>query len=113
MATCQLQSAAAWRIEWAEDDVLAPTPQQFVRRFDAIRVANIVNRGYFDTDQIRRAVAKSEGRLADPGPRLIVNRTLNDGSNRATMIQLTDANCFEAEVRLGQGSEIEDIVFCA
>jgi len=100
-------------IEWLEDDVLAPNPAQFVRRFDAIRAANILNHCYFDADQLRRAVANLKERLAGPNARLIVNRTLEDESNHATMFRLNDANNFEAEARLGQGSEIEDAVLGA
>jgi hypothetical protein len=100
-------------IEWLEDDVFARNPAQLVQRFDAIRAANILNCGYFSADQLRRAVANLKDRLAGPSARLIVNRTLQDGSNHATMFRLTDANRFEAEMRLGQGSEIEDTVLCA
>jgi len=97
-------------IEWAEDDVLAPNSTQFLRRFDVIRAANILNLCYFNGDQLRCAVAKLKERLAGPAARLIVNRTWGDGSNHATMFKLTEAGHFEAEVRLGQGSEIEDVV---
>ena len=100
-------------IEWAEDDVLAPNPAQFVRRFDAIRAANILAPCYFSADQLQRAVANLKDRLAGPNAQLIINRTLADGSNHATMFRLTDANRFEAEVRVRQGSEIEDIVLRA
>jgi len=100
-------------IEWVEDDVLAPNPAQFVQRYDAIRAANILNRGYFSTDQLTRAVANLKERLAGPGSRLIVNRTLSDSANHATMFRLNDANRFEAEARLGQGSEIEEIISSA
>jgi hypothetical protein len=99
-------------IEWVEDDVLAKNPAKFVRRFDAIRAANILNRDYFNADQLRSAVVNLKDRLAGPTSRLIVNRTLRDGSNHATMFRLTEATRFEAEMRLGQGSEIEDIVLC-
>lgn len=101
-------------IEWVEDDVLSPNSTQFLQRFDVIRAANILNRYYFSGDQLRRAVANLKERLAGPGARLIVNRTwLEDDSNHATMFQLTEAGHFEAEERLGQGSEIEDVVLGA
>jgi hypothetical protein len=101
-------------IEWEEDDVLSPNSTQFLRRFDVIRAANILNRCYFNGDQLRCAVVNLKQRLAGPGTRLIVNRTsIEDGSNDATMFQLTEADHFEAELRLGQGSEIEDVVLGA
>ena len=97
-------------IEWADDDVLSPNSKQFLRRFDVIRAANILNLCYFNRDQLRCAVANLQERLAGPGARLIVNRTWEDGSNHATMFLLTEAGRFEVEMRLGQGSEIEDVV---
>jgi hypothetical protein len=100
-------------IEWIEDDVFAPNPAQFVRRFDAIRAANILNCGYFNTGLLRHAVLNLKDRLAGPNARLIINRTLEDGSNQATMFRLTDANRFEVELRLGQGSEIENTILSA
>jgi hypothetical protein len=100
-------------IKWEEDDVLAPNPKQFVRRFDAVRAANILNHCYFSADQLQRAVANLKQRLAGPGARLIVNRTLEDGSNHATMFRLSEANRFEVETRLGLGSEIEGTVLIA
>jgi len=100
-------------IKWAEDDVFAQNPAQFIGRFDAIRAANILNRDYFNEYQLRRAVANLKDRLAGPNARLIANRTLRDGSNHATMFRLTEANCFEAEARFGQGSEIEGTILSA
>jgi hypothetical protein len=100
-------------IEWIEDDVLGHNPAQFIRRFDAIRAANILNRDYFNADQLQRAVANLKDRLVGPNSRLIVNRTLQDGSNHATMFRLTGANRFEAEAWFGQGSEIEDTILSA
>ena len=91
--------------------MLSANPTQYLRRFDVIRAANILNRCYFNRDQLRCAVANLKERLSGPGSRLIVNRTLTeDGSNHATMFRLTEARHFDAEVRLGQGSEIEDVV---
>lgn len=101
-------------ITWVEDDVLSANSPQFLRRFDVIRAANILNHCYFNGDQLRCAVANLKERLAGPGARLIVNRTLTeDGSNHATMFRLTDTGLFEAEIRLGRGSEIEDIILSA
>ncbi|WP_377827478.1 hypothetical protein ACFKHW_21435 [Bradyrhizobium lupini] len=98
------------RLSFAEDDVLKPNPEHLRGRFDAIRVANLLNRGYFDEAQLRRAVDNLKDRLRGAGSFLIVNRTLADGSNNGTMFQLSEANKFEIVARMRDGSEIEDIV---
>lgn len=97
-------------IVWAQDDMLAPNPEQFLRRFDAIRAANVLNRDYFGADDLRRAVSNLKARLSGPRACLIVNRTWNDGSNHATLFKLHDDDRFRIAARLGRGSEIEDIV---
>ena len=97
-------------IVWAQDDLLAPNPEQFLRRFDAIRAANVLNRDYFGADDLRRAVSNLKARLSGPKACLIVNRTWKDGSNHATLFKLHGDDRFRIEARLGQGSEIEDIV---
>jgi hypothetical protein len=100
-------------IEWLEDDIFSANPIGFIRRFDSIRAANVLNRGYFTDKQLEHAVVNLKERLAGPNARLIVNRTRKDGSNHATIFRLTDANRFEPDGRLGQGSEIEDIILAA
>lgn len=97
-------------IEWLEDDILGENPARFIGRFDTIRAANILNADYFSGHQLERAVVNLRDRLAGPNARLIVNRTLKEGSNHATMFRLTDANRFEVEARFGRGSEIEHVV---
>jgi hypothetical protein len=100
-------------IDWVEDDIFADNPPHFVGHFDAIRAANILNRDYFDERQLVRAAANLKARLADPGARLIVNRTLADGTNNATLFRLAETGRLEVEARFGTGSEIEEIVRAA
>ncbi len=101
------------RIAFAEDDVFAANPQSFVRRFDAIRAANLLNCGYFSTAQIRTAIFNLKDRLVGPNCFLIVNRTRKDGTNHGTLFQLNAAARFEILAKLRDGSEIEDIVLAA
>jgi len=100
-------------ISWAEDNVLMPSQESFVGRFDAIRAANILNLGYFSTAQIRTGIQNLKRRLRGPGTHLLVNRTVSDGSNHATLFRLTSTGRFEANAAFGQGSEIADIVLGA
>src|SRR4051812_22865832 len=100
-------------IDWVEDDIFADNPPHFVGRFDAIRAANVLNRDYFDAGELAQAAANLKGRLAGLGARLIVNRTLHDGANNATMFRLAETGGLEVEARFGGGSEIEEIVHAA
>lgn len=100
-------------VTFAEDDVLGLNAQGFVRRFDAIRAANLLNCGYFSAAQIRTAILNLKDRLSGPNGFLIVNRTHNDGKNHGTLFQLNAATRFEILARLGNGSEIEEIVLAA
>lgn len=101
------------RLSFAEDDVLAPNPEHLRGRFDAIRVANVLNHGYFDEAQLGRAVDNLKDRLMGAGSFLIVNRTLADGNNHGTIFRLSEANKFEIVTKMRTGSEIEDIVLSA
>lgn len=101
------------RLSFADDDIMAPTPEHLRGRFNAIRVSNLLNRGYFDEAQLRRAVDNLKDRLMDAGSFLIVNRTHADGNNNGTIFQLSEANKFEIVARIRDGSEIEDIVLSA
>ncbi|MGH6679260.1 MAG: hypothetical protein ACREDL_10105 [Bradyrhizobium sp.] len=101
------------RLRFAEDDILAANPEHLLGRFDAIRVANLLNHGYFDAAQLRRAVNNLRDRLVGAGSFLIVNRTHADGANHGTIFRLGEANKFEIVARMRDGSEIEDIVLSA
>ncbi len=78
------------RLSFADDDIMAPTPEHLRGRFNAIRVSNLLNRGYFDEAQLRRAVDNLKDRLMDAGSFLIVNRTHADGNNNGTIFQLSE-----------------------
>lgn len=101
------------RLSFAEDDILAPSPENLRGRFNAIRVANLLNHGYFDGAQLRRAVDNLKDRLMGAGSFLIVNRTHADGTNHGTIFRLSEANKFEIVAKMRDGSEIEDIVLSA
>ncbi|WP_050400198.1 hypothetical protein [Bradyrhizobium embrapense] len=101
------------RLSFAEDDILAPNPARLRGRFDAIRVSNLLNHGYFNEAQLRRAVNNLRDRLVGAGSFLIVNRTLANGTNHGTLFRLSCANKFEVVAELGEGSEIGDIVLSA
>ena len=101
------------RLSFAEDDILAPNPEHLRGRFNAIRVANLLNHSYFDGTQLRRAVDNLRDRLVGADLFLIVNRTHADGNNHGTIFRLSEANKFEIVAKMRDGSEIEDIVLSA
>jgi hypothetical protein len=98
------------RLSFIEDDVMAPNPDHLRGQFDAIRVSNLLLLKYFDTAHIRRALDNLKDRLAGVGSFLIVNRTIEDGTNHGTMFRVNEMAKFEVVARMQTGSEIEDIV---
>jgi hypothetical protein len=77
-------------------------------RFHALRAANILNRGYFDDEQLRVGIRTLQERLR-PGGLLILCRTYDDGTNHGSVLQLAGARWIVA-ARIGDGSEIEDLL---
>lgn len=96
-------------ISLIEDDILAENPKNLLGRFDAIRAANILQPVYFDQRTIRRAVTTLKKRLKGEGSRLIICRTDDEGRNNATIFCIR-SGLFVVEARVGNGSEIEQLV---
>jgi hypothetical protein len=92
------------------DDIFLRRPELY-RRFHVLRAANILNRAYFDDEQLRAGVATLRERLR-PGGLLIVCRTHDDGANHGSIVQATDKGWILA-ARIGDGSEIEDLIAAA
>lgn len=97
-------------IELLDDDILAPTPTHLQRRFEVIRAANILNRGYFSKEQLRTAVTHLRDRLVGDGSFFLVVRTDETATNNGTLFLLNADGTFRVVERIGAGSEIEDIV---
>jgi hypothetical protein len=72
-------------IELLDDDILAPTPAHLQRRFEVIRAANILNRGYFSKEQLRSAVTHLRERLLGDGSFFLVVRTDETATNNGTL----------------------------
>lgn len=95
-------------IEMVQDDLDRPNPA-FAGRFDVVRAANVLNLGYFDRGTLTRYIDTLAGYLR-PGGWLVLNRTHADGRNHGTVFQRTAAGDLAVALRIGQGSEIEDVV---
>jgi len=97
-------------IRYFDDDICGPNAAELKGRFDAIRAANILQYGYFDESTLRTIVANLKDRLRGPGSWLIICRTHPDGTNNGTIFRLEQDGRFAVKARVGQGSEIEQIV---
>ena len=94
-------------IELVEDDLLARAADPLAGRFDVVRAANLLNRGYFDEDALRRMLARLVARLK-PASLLAVCRNEEDGSSHATVFRRGEEG-LEPIARLGCGSEVEEL----
>lgn len=94
-------------LQIVHDDLLAPTPPQWVAAFNVIRAANVLNRGYFRTPQLKTMLQNLFTRLKDGGV-LIVSRTI-DSKNHASILQKRSGG-FSILDRLGNGSEIDGLI---
>ena len=90
-----------------DDDLLAA--RSFENQFHVIRAANVLNRTYFSDETLRAMVANLRARLRRPGM-LIVCRTNDEDVNHGTVFSLSGTARFEVVCRIGDGSEIEELV---
>lgn len=95
-------------IEVVEDNILCRR-KEFTGRFDMIRAANILNRDYFGSDQLRAALDNLRSYLSGPGALLLIVRSHNDGSNHGTLFQLREGGRLDVRQRFGDGSEVEEL----
>jgi hypothetical protein len=89
------------------DDIFMRRPE-LGGRFHVLRAANILNRAYFDDEQLRAGVASLQKRVR-PGGLLIVCRTHEDGTNHGSIVRAAGEGWIVA-ARIGDGSEIEDLI---
>jgi len=92
-----------------KNDIFQVT-QHFESRFDFIRAANILNRGYFDEPSLRAAVSNVARYLAGPGAWLLVGRTSRSGTAATLFRVAPDGRRLILVERSGGGSEIERLV---
>jgi chemotaxis methyl-accepting protein methylase len=88
----------------AEEDILQPLA---LGAFDLVRAANVLNRVYFTPDVLRDMAASLWNRLLPDGMLLVVRS--RSGFNNGTLFARSEGKS-EIVARLGEGSEIEDIV---
>jgi hypothetical protein len=96
-------------VQLIEDDLLAANRPEFKEAFHVVRAANILNRVYFSDPVLVQIVKKLKASLK-PNGLLVICRTEDNGDNNATLFQFTTDSKFRVLLRLGRGSEIEELV---
>lgn len=92
-----------------KNDIFSDTAH-YRDRFDFIRAANILNRGYFEESQLRKALANIVRYLSGPGAWLLVVRS-TQGRHVGTLFRVSDDGKYMNAVdRFCGGSEIEWLV---
>jgi len=91
-------------IQVREDDLTAANPPDFVRAFDVIRAANILNLAYLPESTLRLVIDNLKQRLA-PSGLLIICRTIKGEGNHGTIFK--DSLPI---TRIGKGSEVEHLI---
>jgi hypothetical protein len=92
-----------------EDDVLKENAS-FLRRFDFIRAANVLNKEYFAPAILKSALAHLVSYLSGPGAILAIARTVRRTGQHATFFELDKAGARLSVIeRVGDGSEIEEL----
>jgi len=92
-----------------DDDITRFNPE-FTGRFDFVRAANILNRGYFDDGALRGIIGNIRKYLKPSAGSLLVLRTHESKENHGTFFKLDGDNRFVLIERFGTGSEIEHLV---
>lgn len=95
------------RIE--RNDIFVDTPA-YHDRFDFVRAANILNRGYFDEAQLRRAISNIVQYMSGPNAYLLVVRS-TQGQHVGTLFQVSpDGKYMNVVDRSCGGSEVEWLI---
>ena len=92
-----------------EDDLSCPNPPEFVCAFDVIRAANILNPLYFPEATLRIMVANLRARLKEQGILIICRTNTSSGRNNGTIFK-NNKGALSVIERIGEGSEIEQLV---
>lgn len=100
---------ASSSIVLCNDDISRYNPA-FAGKFDLVRAANILNKGYFTPAVLSTMLANIRRYLRGPRSMLFVVRTHDDNRNHGSLFCLGDDHRFTLVWRLGDGSEIEDVV---
>jgi len=96
-------------VRFVEEDILEPAAEG---PFDLVRVANLLSRGAFDPDTLRRMVSLVLARVAPDGLLLILRSHGSPPVHHGTLFRRRGTRFEEAE-RIGEGSEVAALVLAA
>lgn len=96
-------------ISTCEDDVMKYNPT-YAGRFDFVRAANVLNKGYFSDEALRGIIANIKRYMIPSSGSLLVMRTYEDKTNHGTLFRLGEEGRFIPLERFGEGSEIEALM---
>lgn len=96
-----------------EHDDLRVFNPDFARRFDFIRAANILNKGYFPPSDLQAMIGHLKRYLAGPGSSLLVLRTHADRSNHGALYRVDQQGDLERLTQFGEGSEVDELIASA
>lgn len=82
----------------------------FYGKFNFIRAANVLNRGYFTDGQLMAIVDNIICYMTKPKASLLIIRTHENNVNHGTLFHIEDNGVCIILQRFGKGSEVEDIV---
>ncbi|MHB1586408.1 MAG: ATP/GTP-binding protein [Acidiferrobacteraceae bacterium] len=98
-----------------QDDI-TKLNESFCDKFNFIRAANILNRGYFSEKELAAILSNVKRYLTKPRGHLLIMRTLEDENDRhiwnnhGTLFSVDNHEKCEIVRRFGLGSEVDDIV---
>lgn len=101
--------AEVGNVNMVEDDIMIRS-SDFASRFDLVRSANILNRNYFSTENLLRAIGNIRSYLRGSGALFLVARTKPGDENAGTLFELDGDGVFCVVERTCGGSEIEELV---
>ena len=82
----------------------------FAEKFDFIRAANILNKGYFTSSELITIINNIKQYLTKPKGTLLIVRTHENGDNHGSLFSIENHDRCNVIKRFGTGSEIEGIV---
>lgn len=95
---------------FVQKDDITRYNSMFEGKFNFIRAANVLNRGYFTDRVLMKIVDNIICYMAKPKASLLIVRTHENNINHGTLFHIEDDGVCKILQRYGEGSEVEDIV---
>lgn len=107
LASARFLARVGQNMELVEDDLSRPAGNShWYNRFDVVRAANLLNRAYFNDQELGAMMRELGSRLKEGGVLVVCRTWTEDGQNRATAFRRV-ANQLKIEGRILEGSDVE------